>query len=61
MDWIEGLLKKNLISPQWLRDVKDRKYPLWRFDILFSKMKFNSIQYIDNGGWHLQILKLSMN
>ena len=57
--WIgsKGCLKKNLISPQWLRDVKDRKYPLWRFDILFSKMKFNSIQYIDNGGWHFTNFK----
>ena len=29
--------KKNFISPQWLRDIKDKKYPFWRFDIFFSK------------------------
>jgi len=57
--WIgsKGCLKKNLLSPQWLRDVKDRKYPIWRIDILFSKMKFNSIQYIEDGGWHFTNFK----
>ena len=25
-------LKKNLKSPQWLRDLKFKKYPFWRFD-----------------------------
>ena len=29
--------KKDLISPQWLRNIKTRKYPLWRLDIFFSK------------------------
>jgi len=50
-------LKRNLISPQWLRDTKTRKYPFWRLDILFSKMKYNSIQYIENGGWHFVNIK----
>ena len=31
------MIKKNLISPQWLRDIKDRKYPKWRLDTYFSK------------------------
>ena len=53
----KACLKKNLISPQWLRDTKQRKYPLWRFDIIFSKMKYNSIHYIENGGWHFVNLK----
>ena len=51
------VLKKNLISPQWLRDTKTRKYSFWRLDILFSKMKYNSIQYIENGGWHFVNIK----
>tara|TARA_E500000331_G_scaffold50783_1_gene43920 strand:- start:760 stop:1650 length:891 start_codon:yes stop_codon:yes gene_type:complete len=53
----KACLKKNFILPQWLRDTKERKYPLWRFDILFSKMKYNSIQYIENGGWHFANIK----
>ena len=48
----KGILKKNLKSPQWLRDVKDRKYPIWRLDILFNKMKYNNVQFIEDGGWH---------
>ena len=31
--------KENLHSPQWLRNIKHRKYPIWRFDIIFSKKK----------------------
>jgi len=50
-------LKKNLILPQWLRDTKSRKYPLWRLDILFSKMKYNSIYHVENGGWHFVNIK----
>ncbi len=53
----KACLKKNLILPQWLRDTKQRKYPLWRLDILFSKTKYNSIHYIENGGWHFVNIK----
>jgi len=49
--------KKDFISPQWLRDVKHKKYPLWRFDIFFSKTKYNSIHYVENGGWHFTNVK----
>ena len=28
--------KKNLLNPQWLRNIKDRKYPIYRIDVLFS-------------------------
>ena len=48
----KAVKKKDLISPQWLRDVKDRKYSIWRLDILFNKMKYNNIQFIEDGGWH---------
>jgi len=44
--------KKHFISPQWLRSIKNKKYPMWRVDILFSKEKYNSIRFIINGGWH---------
>ena len=58
-EWIgtKGCLKKDLISPQWLRDIKGRSYPFWRLDILFSKMKYNSIEYVENGGWHFTNLR----
>ena len=49
--------KMNFISPQWLRDVREKKYPLWRFDIAFSKTKYNDICYIENGGWHFTNIK----
>ena len=54
LNWVgtKGVLKKNLISPQWLRNIKDRKYPIWRLDILFNNMKYNNIQFIKDGGWH---------
>jgi len=42
--------KKNLISPQWLRNVKDKIYPFWRFDTLFSNKKYQNIKFINNGG-----------
>ena len=48
---------KNLESPQWLRNIKDRSYPWWRLDTLFSKNKYRSIKFIDNGGWHFSYLK----
>jgi len=49
--------KKDLISPQWLRDVKTKKYPFWRLDIIFSKKKYNNIKYINDGGWHFTNVK----
>ena len=48
---------KNLESPQWLRSIKDRSYPWWRLDTLFSKNKYQNIKFIDNGGWHFSYLK----
>tara|TARA_A100001234_G_scaffold128177_1_gene112488 strand:+ start:112 stop:1002 length:891 start_codon:yes stop_codon:yes gene_type:complete len=49
--------KKHLKSPQWLRNVKDRKYPFYRLDVLFSKNKFINIKFIENGGWHFSNIK----
>jgi len=53
----KACLKKNFISAQWLRDTKEKKYPLWRFDIFFSKMKYNSIFHVEDGGWHFVNIK----
>ena len=49
--------KKNLISPQWLRNIKDRKYSFFRIDTFFSKTKFTSIKIISDGGWHFSNIK----
>ena len=35
--------KKNLISPQWLRNIKVRNYPWWRLDAYFSQLKYLNI------------------
>ena len=53
----KGCLKRNLKSPQWLRNVKSKKYSLFRLDILFSAMRYNSIKLIENGGWHFTNIK----
>ncbi len=49
--------KKYLINPQWLRNIKDRKYAFYRLDALFSEKKFINIKIIENGGWHFTNLK----
>ncbi len=48
---------KNLKSPQWLRDIKTRKFPWWRIDTLFSKRKYKDNFFLKNGGWHFSYLK----
>jgi beta-1,4-mannosyl-glycoprotein beta-1,4-N-acetylglucosaminyltransferase len=48
---------KNFLSPQWLRNIKGKKYPLWRFDTLFSKKKYSNLYFVKNGGWHFTCLR----
>ena len=50
-------LKKNLKSPQWLRNIKNKKYPIWRIDTLFTKNKYSNIVFINDGGWHFTNMK----
>ena len=54
---VKPVEKKNLISPQWLRNVKDRNYPFWRIDTLFSKNKYQNIYFVNDGGWHFTNIK----
>ena len=49
--------KKYLINPQWLRNIKDKKYSFFRFDTFFSKTKYIDIKIIDDGGWHFSNIK----
>ena len=53
----KGCRKKNLISPQWLRNIKDRKYSILRPDVYFSKKKYSDIFFVENGGWHFTNIK----
>ena len=57
--WIGSKIckKKHLVSPQWLRNIKSRKYPLWRLDALFSKKKYYDVGFVENGGWHFTNIK----
>ena len=49
--------KKNFISPQWLRNIKNKNYPKWRLDTFFSKQKYTNIKFIEDGGWHFTCVK----
>ena len=58
-DWYgtKACKRKNLISPQWLRNIKDKKYAFYRMDTFFSKTKYIDIKFINKGGWHFTNLK----
>ena len=49
--------KRNLLSPQWLRNIKGKNYPFWRLDVLFSKKKYSNLYFVKNGGWHFTCLR----
>jgi len=49
--------KKYLKTPERLRSIKNKKYPMWRLDILFSKFKYNNIYFAIDGGWHFSNIK----
>jgi len=59
VDWFgtKGCKKKKIISFSWLREVKAKKYPFFRFDTLFSKTKYKDVKIIEDGGWHFSQLK----
>ena len=53
----KAVKKRKLKSPQWLRNVKDKKYPLYRIDTILSDKKYTNIKIIDDGGWHFTNMK----
>lgn len=53
----KGCVKKKFISPQWLRNIKDRRYSFFRIDTFFSNTKHTNIRIIDDGGWHFTNIK----
>ncbi len=59
IDWYgtKGCKKKILRSFSWLREIKAKKYPKYRLDVLFSKNKYGNVKIVENGGWHFSQLK----
>jgi len=53
----KGCKKKNLQSLSWLRDIKSKKYPIYRLDTFFSNHKYTNVKIIENGGWHFSQVK----
>ncbi len=59
LDWFGSKVckLKNLKSIDYLRNIKNRKYSYFRIDTLFSDTKQNSIEIVNDGGWHFSNLK----
>ena len=57
----KGCKKKNLINPQWLRNIKNKKYHFFRLDTFFSNTKYINKIFFKNGGWHFSNLKNAEN
>jgi len=53
----KGCKKKYLKSPQWLRNIKSKKFLFWRVDTFLSDTKYINKYFINNGGWHFSNLK----
>ena len=53
----KAVKRKNFISPQWLRNIKGKKYSKWRLDTFFSKKKYSNLLFVKNGGWHFTCLR----
>ena len=53
----KGCKKKYLKSPQWLRNIKSKKFLFWRLDTLFSDTKYINKYFTNDGGWHFSNLK----
>ena len=49
--------RKNLKSPQWIRNVKNKKFDFWRLDTFFSETRYINKIFIKDGGWHFSNLK----
>tara|TARA_Y100001970_G_C14117401_1_gene794389 strand:+ start:161 stop:1039 length:879 start_codon:yes stop_codon:yes gene_type:complete len=53
----KGCKKKFLKSFAWLRNLKNKKYPIWRLDSYFSPLKQRNLQIVKEGGWHFTNVK----
>ena len=59
MNWYgtKACRKKKLKKFSILRNIKNKKYPFWRLDTIFSDTKQKNVRIIKNGGWHFTNLK----
>ena len=59
MNWYgtKACRKKKLKKFSTLRNIKNKKYPFWRLDTIFSDTKQKDVRIIKNGGWHFTNLK----
>ena len=59
MPWFgsKACKKKKLKSFSWLRNIKNKRYPIWRLDTFFSNNKNINLEIINNGGWHFTNIK----
>jgi beta-1,4-mannosyl-glycoprotein beta-1,4-N-acetylglucosaminyltransferase len=48
---------KDLKNIDLLRAIKNKQYPFFRVDTLFSDIKYQSVNLVSNGGWHFSNLK----
>ena len=53
----KAVKKKKLLSMSWLKNLKNKQYPFWRLDTLFSNNKYINLDIINDGGWHFTNLK----
>ena len=49
--------KKYFKTPQWIRNIKDKKYSFYRLDTFFSQTKYTNVKFVENGGWHFSNIK----
>jgi len=63
MPWYgsRACLKKHFKSAQWLQWIKNKKYPFWRLDTIFSNKKYTGIHFVEDGGWHFTNIKSPEN
>jgi beta-1,4-mannosyl-glycoprotein beta-1,4-N-acetylglucosaminyltransferase len=59
MPWFgtKACKKNKLNSFSWLKNIKNKKYPIWRLDTFFSKTKNINLEIINDGGWHFTNIK----
>ena len=59
LDWYgsKACKLKDIKDIDNLRAIKNKKYPFYRFDTLFSKLKHQSLEIVNEGGWHFSNLK----